>query len=78
MEIKKNKGMIQNPLVYGKIIFGDFGASSPYQMLPISQQHQIKQIEQRALTHFIEDLLSICDEKDRNTFTFKSLKDSVT
>jgi hypothetical protein len=62
----------------GKIIFGDFGASSPYQMLPITQQHQIKQIEQRALTHFIEDLLSICDEKDRNTFTFKSLKDSVT
>jgi len=62
----------------GKIIFGDFGASSPYQMLTIEQQQHIKRIERRALTHFIEDLLGICDEKDKNTVAFKSLKDSVT
>ena len=34
----------------GQIIFGDFGASSPYQMLSIAQQHQIKRIE-----HIIRD-----------------------
>lgn len=62
----------------GQIIFGDFGASSPYQMLSIAQQHQIKRIEQRALIHFIEDLLSICDEKDKTTSTFMTLKAAIT
>ena len=62
----------------GKIIFDDIGASSPYQMLTMKQQQQIKNIEQRALQHFINDLLSICDEKDKNTLAFKSLNNNIT
>jgi len=46
------------------IIFGDFGAASMYHMLSDSQQQNIQQIEQRALTHFIDDLLSVCDDKN--------------
>ena len=42
------------------IIFGDFGAATMYHMLTEEQQAQIKQIERRALDHFIDDLLSIC------------------
>ncbi|MGJ8679170.1 leucine-rich repeat-containing protein kinase family protein [Paraglaciecola sp.] len=42
------------------IIFGDFGAASMYQMLTTDQQAKIKQIEQRALDYFVEDLKSIC------------------
>jgi hypothetical protein len=43
------------------IIFGDFGAATMYHMLTDEQQSLIKKIERRALEHFIEDLLSICD-----------------
>lgn len=42
------------------IIFGDFGAASIYNNLPIAQQQAIAQIEQRAFSYFIEDLLSVC------------------
>ncbi|MBF7097949.1 hypothetical protein EQ875_02269 [Photobacterium damselae subsp. damselae] len=42
------------------ILVGDFGAASMYHMLSESQQQQIRQIEQRALEHFIDDLASIC------------------
>ena len=42
------------------IIFGDFGAASAYHMLNTQQQKNIKQIEQRALDYFIEDLMSVC------------------
>jgi len=48
----------------GNIIFGDFGAATMYHMLPNTQQQQIKAIEHRALRHFIDDLLSVCDNKD--------------
>ncbi|MCF2947302.1 leucine-rich repeat-containing serine/threonine-protein kinase [Paraglaciecola aquimarina] len=41
------------------IIFGDFGAASMYHMLSKQQQAQIKQIEQRSLDYFIQDLESI-------------------
>ncbi|NRA85233.1 MAG: protein kinase [Gammaproteobacteria bacterium] len=42
------------------IIFGDFGAATMYHALTEEQQAQIKQIERRALDHFIDDLSSIC------------------
>ena len=48
----------------GNIIFGDFGAATMYHMLTNEQQVLIKAIEQRALDHFIDDLLSVCDESD--------------
>ncbi|WP_435237226.1 leucine-rich repeat-containing protein kinase family protein [Psychromonas sp. PT13] len=48
------------------IIFGDFGAASMYHMLNEQQQHKIRQIEGRALNHFIEDLLSVCHEQDKS------------
>jgi len=46
------------------IIFGDFGAASMYHMLSDNQQQNIQKIEHRALTHFIDDLLSVCDDKN--------------
>jgi len=56
------------------IIFGDFGAASMYHMLTSSQQEKIKQIEQRALQYFIEDLLSICNKQDRDSEMFNRLQ----
>lgn len=41
------------------IIFGDFGAATMYHMLTQAQQALIEKIERRALTYFIEDLLSV-------------------
>jgi len=41
------------------IIFGDFGAASMYHMLNEQQQTQIKEIERRALNHFIADMRSL-------------------
>lgn len=37
-----------------------FGASSMYHMLPDAEQQLIRSIEERALNHFIADLLSVC------------------
>ncbi|MFT6924529.1 MAG: hypothetical protein ACJAZP_000087 [Psychromonas sp.] len=56
------------------IIFGDFGAATMYHMLNAQQQLQIKQIEQRALFHFIDDLLSICAKEDQLCSSFKHLR----
>lgn len=56
------------------IIFGDFGAATMYHMLTEEQQERIKQIELRALQHFIDDLLSICTEEDQSSTKFKLLK----
>ena len=42
------------------MIFGDFGAASMYHMLSDSQQQKIRTIEERALKHFIDDLMSVC------------------
>ena len=55
------------------IIFGDFGAASMYHMLSDDIQLSIKTIEQRALKHFIDDLLSICVEEDKNTTLYQNL-----
>lgn len=42
------------------IIFGDFGAASMYHMLSDCQQEKIRTIEARALQHFINDMMSLC------------------
>jgi tRNA A-37 threonylcarbamoyl transferase component Bud32 len=57
----------------GNIIFGDFGAASRYQMLTAAQQVKVKIIEQRALRHFIDDLLSICTTEDKTSAEYKRL-----
>jgi len=58
----------------GQILFGDFGAASMYHMLSDEQQTKIKQIEQRALHYFVDDLLKICRKEDRNTPRFQQLE----
>jgi len=58
----------------GNIIFGDFGAATMYQMLTPVQQEKVKHIEHRALSHFIEDLLSICAEEDKASEEYILLK----
>lgn len=60
------------------IIFGDFGAATMYHMLNDEQQQKIKQIEQRALSHFIDDLLSICAQEDQLCRNFKHLRQRLT
>jgi len=49
-----------------------------YHMLSQKQQAQIKQIEQRALAHFIDDLLSICAIDDQHSEPFSVLKQRVS
>jgi hypothetical protein len=56
------------------IIFGDFGAATMYHMLTDTQQAQVKQIEHRALLHFVDDLLSVCIKEDQESGEFKRLK----
>lgn len=60
------------------IIFGDFGAATMYHMLNIKQQTQIQIIERRALNYFIEDLLSICAEEDKNSHEYALLAQTIT
>ncbi|GAB3485290.1 leucine-rich repeat domain-containing protein [Marinomonas epiphytica] len=48
------------------ILFGDFGAASKYAHLKSDLQEGIKAIEQRALSYFVEDMISICDIKNGN------------
>lgn len=64
--------------VKGNIIFGDFGAATSYQTLTSAQQKKIQQIEHRALNHFIDDLLSICNLEDRTSAEFNALKDHIS
>ncbi|PQJ84878.1 leucine-rich repeat-containing protein kinase family protein [Aliivibrio sifiae] len=45
------------------MIFGDFGAASMYHMLSDSQQLKIRAIEERALNHFVDDLMSVLHSK---------------
>jgi hypothetical protein len=49
-----------------------------YQMLTTTQQEKVQQIERRALNHFIDDLLSVCAEQDRDTSVFNMLKEHVS
>lgn len=55
------------------IIFGDFGAATMYHMLNESQQQQIKKIEGRALNYFIDDLLQVCEEQDKQSSDYQQL-----
>ncbi len=59
------------------IIVGDFGAATMYHMLNEEQQLQVKQIERLALHYFIDDLLSVCREEDKNSQRFIHLKQRV-
>ncbi|MGR5254027.1 leucine-rich repeat-containing protein kinase family protein [Vibrio astriarenae] len=59
------------------IIFGDFGAASMYHMLTKTQQDKIKQIEHRALVHFIDDMLSLCAPEDRHSDAYQALKQRI-
>jgi len=60
------------------IIVGDFGAATMYHMLNEKQQARVQQIERRALNYFIEDLLSVCAEEDKNSSEYTLLTKSVT
>ena len=55
------------------MIFGDFGAASVYDYLPKFQQQGVRKVEARALGHFIQDLLSVCDPRDVNSETYRSV-----
>ncbi|RBW46794.1 protein kinase [Psychromonas sp. B3M02] len=58
----------------GNIIFGDFGAASTYQGLLPMIQETIKEMEERAFIHFIDDLLSICRIEDKENHEYQALK----
>jgi len=60
--------------VDANIIFGDFGAATMYHMLTDIQQAQVQKIESRALLHFIDDLLTVCTEEDKDSEGFKLLQ----
>jgi hypothetical protein len=59
------------------ILFGDFGAATMYHMLNERQQAQLQKIERRALNYFIEDLLSVCAEEDKNSSEYTLLAESI-
>ncbi|MGJ8647292.1 MAG: protein kinase [Marinomonas colpomeniae] len=58
----------------GRVLFGDFGAASKYGNLSLEQQQGIEKIEQRALGFFIDDMLSLCVEKDKVSPAYKALE----
>ncbi|MCW4627628.1 MULTISPECIES: leucine-rich repeat-containing protein kinase family protein [Marinomonas] len=58
----------------GHVLFGDFGAASKYANLSLQQQQGIERIERRALGFFIDDLLGLCIEADKNSDLYISLK----
>lgn len=60
------------------IIFGDFGAATMYHMLSEAQQVKVKAIEYRALQHFIDDLLQVCEPSDRDSDRYLQLHQQVT
>ncbi|MFP8967346.1 leucine-rich repeat domain-containing protein [Pokkaliibacter sp. CJK22405] len=57
----------------GHVLFGDFGAASRYHFLAKYQREGIAQIEARALTCFIEDMLGLCPEEDKGTTEYQRL-----
>ena len=61
----------------GHLLFGDFGAASKYNNLTDKQQESIKKIEQRAVRHFIDDMLSLCNETDKESESYYQLRDRV-
>lgn len=61
----------------GHVLFGDFGAASKYANLSLQQQQGIERIERRALGFFIDDMLGLCAEGDKNTAVYQSLRSKV-
>ncbi|ETI62207.1 leucine-rich repeat-containing protein kinase family protein [Marinomonas profundimaris] len=57
----------------GHVLFGDFGAASKYGNLSSQQQQGIERIEQRALGFFIDDMLGLCLQQDKDNLTYKTL-----
>jgi DNA-binding MarR family transcriptional regulator len=47
-------------------------------MLTDEQQKLIEKIERRALHYFIEDLLSVCNEEEKNSIQFKAIKQKIS
>lgn len=58
----------------GEMIFGDFGAASVYGYLNEPQQRGVRKVEARALSHFIDDLLSVCKPREIQTASYQSLR----
>lgn len=58
----------------GEMIFGDFGAASVYDYLSETQQRGVRKVEARALSHFIDDLLSVCKPRETQTAAYQSLR----
>ena len=61
----------------GHILFGDFGAASKYYNLSAEQKHGIQMIEDRAMRFFIDDMLSLCIEEDKDSDLYKALQSKV-
>ncbi|MBN3492916.1 leucine-rich repeat-containing protein kinase family protein [Vibrio neptunius] len=61
----------------GEMIFGDFGAASVYDYLTDAQQQGVRRVETRALSHFIEDLLSVCDHNDIGSTSYQRLSNMM-
>lgn len=61
----------------GHILFGDFGAASKYHNLSAEQKHGIQMIEDRAMRFFIDDMLSLCIEEDKDSDLYKALQSKV-
>ncbi|MCG7499315.1 leucine-rich repeat-containing serine/threonine-protein kinase [Vibrio sp. Of7-15] len=57
-----------------QMIFGDFGAASVYENLPVDVQDKVRQIEMRALGYFIEDLLSVCEKEEIDNTEYQRLQ----
>ncbi|MBR7888272.1 protein kinase [Marinomonas sp. A79] len=61
----------------GHVLFGDFGAASKYGNLSTERQLGIERVERRALAFFIDDMLSICAEKDKQSEAYRTLSEKA-
>lgn len=59
------------------ILLGDFGAASCFKDLPQKQQRLAIQLEVRAFTNLIEDLLSVTESSEMGSYLSNTLKDFV-
>ena len=60
------------------MVLGDFGAASKYGHLTEQQKQGIQIIEQRALHYFIEDMLSLCNDREKNSTEYVALKNRIS
>lgn len=60
------------------VLLGDFGAASCLNPLSKSQQQKLVQIEIRAFSHLIEDLLNVAQASAMGSYLSNTLKDLVT